>query len=76
MTAKEISDMLVNQGGMTALAIFAIWMTNQVWKVRLKESERYAADIKVLQTATMEALKGVTAAITKLDDSIRHMQER
>ncbi len=76
MTAKEISDMLVNQGGMTALAIFAIWMTNQVWKLYFKNAERYAEDIKTLQAATLQALQGVTTAITKLDDSIRHMQER
>lgn len=41
----SIVELVASSGGTLGLAIFAIWMLNKVWELRLEEAQRYAEQL-------------------------------
>lgn len=62
----EIISLVANTGGTLGLAVFAIWMLNRTWEVRLAEAKKYAAELEQLHGETLDALQNNTAAMTRL----------
>lgn len=53
----------LKQGGMFALAVFAIWMLNRVWADRLEAEKRNTEQIKQMWHDTKQALENNTRAV-------------
>lgn len=53
----------LKQGGMFALAVFAIWMLNRVWADRLEAEKRNTEQIKQMWNDTKQALENNTRAV-------------
>ena len=65
-----VGELLLNSGPMAALAGFALWISNQVWKARLADSERHGEDLRALQGQTLEALRCNTEAMVRLAERL------
>ncbi len=59
---------VLKQGGMFALAVFAIWMLNRVWGDRLDEEKRNTEQMKQMWNDTKQALENNTAVIAAFMD--------
>lgn len=44
----DIINLIAQHGGTLGLAIFAIWMLNRVWDLRLDEVKQHAEDIRTM----------------------------
>ena len=66
MTGPNIIDLIAQTGGMTALAIFAIWMLNRVWADRVAAAERYAESLRRLHGETRSVIERNTEVIARL----------
>ena len=73
MTPRDWSDIIVNGGGMTALAIFAIWVLNRVWSDRLREAQKNADEIRQQWEATRKALEENTRVVTLLTERLERL---
>ena len=71
----NIVDMILNSGGVFGLAIFAIWMLNRVWQLRMEERERYADSTRQMWDATYRALENNTNALRALAEKIEGKQQ-
>ncbi len=63
---NEIITLIAEHGGTLGLAIFAIWMLNRTWELRLQEATRYASELRQLQQQTREALDRNTEAWVRM----------
>jgi len=62
----DIVALVANAGGTLGLAIFAIWMLNRVWELRLEEARRNA-------TAEREGREAVQEALNRNTDVLREL---
>ena len=65
-----VGELLLNSGPLAALAGFALWISNQVWKARLADECRHADELRALQGQTLEALQRNTEAMTRLAERL------
>jgi len=66
MNTTDIITLIAQHGGTLGLAVFAIWMLNRSWELRLEEAKRYADDLRQMQQETREALDRNTEAFVRL----------
>ena len=66
MNTADIIALIAQHGGTLGLAVFAIWMLNRTWELRLQEVARYANDLRQVQQETREALDRNTEAFVRL----------
>ena len=67
----EMLIKVIEQGGTLALAGFAIWTLNKVWKDRLEAEKRHTEQIKEMWSQTYAAIKANVEAITKLTERLK-----
>ena len=70
MMEVGIIDIIVQQGGLFGLAVFALWMLNRTYQDRLKVEDRHAQEIEEMRRATMEALNRNTEAMIRLTERL------
>lgn len=62
----NIVEIIAQTGGTLGLAIFAIWMLNRVWDLRVEECERHAAAEERRADDLRDALERNTQVMTRL----------
>jgi len=62
----DVITLIAQHGGTLGLAVFAIWMLNRVWELRLEEAKRYADELHQVQQEVREALDRNTEAWTRM----------
>jgi len=72
----DIVNIIAQTGGTLGLAIFAIWMLNRVWELRLEEAQRNAACERQRGDQVRQALESNTKAMTRLIEMVERMEPR
>lgn len=72
----DIVNVIAQTGGTLGLAIFAIWMLNRVWELRLEEAQRNAACERQRGDQVRQALESNTKAMTRLIEMVERMEPR
>lgn len=72
----DIVNVIAQTGGTLGLAIFAIWMLNRVWELRLEEAQRNAACERQRGDQVRQALESNTKAMTRLIEMVERMEQR
>lgn len=62
----DIVTLIANAGGTLGLAVFAIWMLNRVWELRLDEAQQNAATERDARQAVQDALNRNTDVLREL----------
>ena len=62
----DIITLIANAGGTLGLAVFAIWMLNRVWELRLEEARRNSATEREAREAVQGALDRNTEVLREL----------
>lgn len=70
----DIVTLIANAGGTLGLAVFAIWMLNRVWELRLDEARENASTERAAREAVLDALNRNTDVLREL--CTRLQQER
>jgi formiminotetrahydrofolate cyclodeaminase len=71
MGTAELIKLVAEQGSAFALAVFTILVLNKVWKLRLEEVKRYAADLKEMNCQMREAIDRNTEAWMKMMERVK-----
>jgi hypothetical protein len=77
----DIITLIAQTGGTLGLAIFAIWMLNRVWELRLEESkrasqlrieekERYAQDLREMNCEMKDVIERNTEAWMRMMERV------
>ena len=62
----DIVTLIANAGGTLGLAVFAIWMLNRVWELRLDEAQQNATTEREAREAVQDALNRNTDVLREL----------
>lgn len=62
----NIISLIANAGGTLGLAVFAIWMLNRVWELRLDEAQQNATTEREAREAVQDALNRNTDVLREL----------
>ena len=71
MPAVDLVTLIAQHGGTLGLAIFAIWMLNKVWELRLEETKRYANDLREMNCEMRDAIDRNTSAWMRMMERVR-----
>jgi hypothetical protein len=66
----EVIDLVAQHGGTLGLAIFAIWMLNRTWELRLEEVQRYAADLQDMNCEMRQVIERNTEAWMRMMERV------
>jgi hypothetical protein len=72
----DIVNVIANTGGTLGLAVFAIWMLNRVWELRVEEAKRNAECEQQRADRLREALDRNTTAMTRLVEIVERLEKR
>jgi len=70
----DIVNIVAQTGGTLGLAVFAIWMLNRVWELRLEEAKRNAACERERTDQVLQALEHNTEAMTRLSEIVKRLE--
>lgn len=66
MTLEQIITLALDKGGVVGVALLALWLLNESWKLRTADVKHYAEQYRGDAILMREVLKENTEAITKL----------
>jgi len=66
----DIVELIAQHGGTLGLAIFAIWMLNKAWELRLEEAERYADELREMNREVREVIDRNTKVFLRMLERI------
>ena len=69
------ANILTSSGPLAALAIFAIWLLNCVWKDRLDAEKRHSEQIAQLLEQAHTTIERNTEAMTRLSECLSRSSE-
>jgi len=72
----DIVNIVAQTGGTLGLAVFAIWMLNRVWELRLEEAKRNAACEAQRADQVQQALERNTTVMTRLVEIVERLEGR
>lgn len=75
MTAADIITLVAQHGGLLGLSVFAIWMLNRVWELRLEEAKRNALCERDRADQVRQALEGNTKAMVRLIEIVERWEQ-
>lgn len=58
----NIIELIASAGGTLGLAVFAIWMLNKTWELRIEEVKRYADSLRDMNCQMREVIERNTEA--------------
>lgn len=67
----DIVNLVAQHGGTLGLAIFAIWMLNKVWELRLEEVQRYSKQLEDINCQVRDAINRNTEAWITMMERVR-----
>lgn len=67
----DIVETIMNAGGAFGLAIFCIWVLNEVWKDRLKDQKQVTEEVNQMRERAHESVEKSTAAIAANTEVLR-----
>jgi len=70
----DIVELIAQTGGTLGLAVFAIWMPNRVWELRLEEAKRNALCEQQRTDQVREALESNTKAMIRLIEMVERLE--
>lgn len=70
----DIVELIAQTGGTLGLAVFAIFMLNRVWELRLEEAQRHIDCQKLMSGQVREALDRNTEVMTRLVDIVERLE--
>ena len=70
----DIVELIAQTGGTLGLAVFAIWMLNRVWELRLEEAKRNALCEQQRTDQVREALESNTKAMIRLIEMVERLE--
>lgn len=68
-------QIVIEQTAPVALAVFAMWRLNEVWKARLDEAQRYANEVREQRQELLGALNRNTEALVRLCERKRDAEK-
>jgi hypothetical protein len=71
----DIVELIAQTGGTLGLAVFAIWMLNRVWELRLEEAQRHADCERQRGDQVRQALDSNTKAMTRLIEIVERLAQ-
>ena len=71
----DIVNIVAQTGGTLGLAVFAIWMLNRVWELRLEEAQRNAACETQRAESMQQALERNTTVMTRLVEIVERLEK-
>lgn len=71
----DVIELIAQTGGTLGLAIFAIWMLNRVWELRLEESKRNARCEQQRTDQVRQALRSNTRAMVRLIEMVERLEK-
>lgn len=66
----DIIGVIAQHGGTLGLAIFAIWMMNRVWELRLEEVQRHAEDLRDMNCQMRDVIERNTEAWVRMMERV------
>ena len=72
----DVIALIAQTGGTLGLAIFAIWMLNRVWELRLEEAQRNAECERHRSDQMRESVDRNTEAMTRLVEIVERMEKK
>lgn len=70
----DIVELIAQTGGTLGLAVFAIFMLNRVWELRLEEAQRHIDCQKLMSLQVREALDRNTEVMTRLVGIVERLE--
>ena len=67
----DIIETIINAGGAFGLAIFAIWVLNEVWKDRLKDQKQVTEEVIQMRLRTQVCVEDSTRVIAANTEVLR-----
>lgn len=71
----DIVQLIAQTGGTLGLAIFAIFMLNRVWELRLEEAKSNAASERERADQMRDALDRNTQVMTRVVDLVERLRQ-
>lgn len=66
----DIVNIIAQHGGTLGLAVFAIWMMNKVWELRLEEVQRYAEELRDMNCQMRDVIERNTKAWMRMMERV------